>query len=223
MPVLKKGSSGPEVVKLQKRLEELGFTPGVIDGVFGPATEVAVKAFQNSKGLAVDGIAGPLTQRALGLVIETSPPYMEKPRRLFNTVSAIVSSAFSNLTSSSVVIATPRGAINAQKGADLSHQELSGVVIHNIDLSGVNLEGANLSFADLRGVSLAAANLRGANLEGVNLEGANLSQAVFQGANLTSANLENTVRLGTDFSGVVGWSMGTDSGIRTDKPAGGAQ
>jgi peptidoglycan hydrolase-like protein with peptidoglycan-binding domain len=32
-----------------------------VDGIFGPQTEGAVKAFQQSKGLAADGIVGPLT------------------------------------------------------------------------------------------------------------------------------------------------------------------
>ncbi len=37
------------------------------DGVYGPQTRRAVRAFQRSHGLAVDGIAGPQTLRALGL------------------------------------------------------------------------------------------------------------------------------------------------------------
>ena len=32
-----------------------------VDGIYGPSTEAAVKAFQQSKGLAADGIVGPLT------------------------------------------------------------------------------------------------------------------------------------------------------------------
>lgn len=38
-----------------------------VDGSFGADTEAAVKAFQKSKGLTVDGIVGPKTWKALGL------------------------------------------------------------------------------------------------------------------------------------------------------------
>lgn len=61
MANLKEGSSGPEVTKLQQRLKDKGFDPGVVDGKFGPGTEAAVIAFQKSEGLVADGIAGPRT------------------------------------------------------------------------------------------------------------------------------------------------------------------
>ena len=65
MPVLKRGSSGPDVLTLQSTLNQLGFDPHGVDGTFGPGTEAAVKAFQQSKGLTPDGIAGPNTMAAL--------------------------------------------------------------------------------------------------------------------------------------------------------------
>jgi peptidoglycan hydrolase-like protein with peptidoglycan-binding domain len=54
-PRLGYGSSGPDVVVLQRAL---GITP---DGQFGPKTEAAVKAFQASNGLVIDGVVGPKT------------------------------------------------------------------------------------------------------------------------------------------------------------------
>lgn len=67
MPTLKTGSTGPEVTALQRRLQDLGFDPNGVDGIFGPGTESAVKAFQQANGLTVDGKVGPLTRAALQL------------------------------------------------------------------------------------------------------------------------------------------------------------
>ncbi len=66
---LQKGMNGPAVTTLQRALAVKGFTPGTIDGQFGPSTESAVIAFQNDQGLQPDGIAGPRTQTALGLAV----------------------------------------------------------------------------------------------------------------------------------------------------------
>jgi len=67
MPVLKQGSSGPDVSKLQQRLKDLGFDPKGVDGNFGADTEAAVIAFQQANGLDVDGRVGPNTRAALQL------------------------------------------------------------------------------------------------------------------------------------------------------------
>jgi putative chitinase len=65
MPLLKRGSSGPDVLTLQTTLKQLGFDPNGVDGTFGPGTEAAVIAFQKAKGLAADGVCGPSTMAAL--------------------------------------------------------------------------------------------------------------------------------------------------------------
>lgn len=65
MPILKQGSSGPAVKDLQQKLKNLGFNPKGVDGKFGPGTLAAVIAFQKSKGLKADGLAGPKTLAAL--------------------------------------------------------------------------------------------------------------------------------------------------------------
>ncbi len=56
---------GEEVTTLQELLLAHGFDPGPVDGVFGPKTDAAVRAFQAAKGLAVDGVVGKLTWAAL--------------------------------------------------------------------------------------------------------------------------------------------------------------
>ena len=53
--ILRRGSKGPEVIKLQKAL---GITA---DGIFGLTTEISVKKFQKNNKLTADGIAGPST------------------------------------------------------------------------------------------------------------------------------------------------------------------
>ena len=63
--LLKNGSTGTQVRKLQVRLSELGYYAGGADGVYGASTESAVKAFQRGNGLSADGQAGSATQSKL--------------------------------------------------------------------------------------------------------------------------------------------------------------
>ena len=64
LPTLRKGSKGESVVYLQQLLNEEGAQISV-DGIFGGDTLLAVKDFQASHGLTVDGVVGPLTWSAL--------------------------------------------------------------------------------------------------------------------------------------------------------------
>jgi peptidoglycan hydrolase-like protein with peptidoglycan-binding domain len=50
---------------LQRRLAGLNYAPGRVDGRYGPLTEQAVRRFQATHGLIVDGIVGPVTRAAL--------------------------------------------------------------------------------------------------------------------------------------------------------------
>ena len=62
---LEAGSESEQVKTLQKRLKELGYYNGNIDGRYGEETQAAVMAFQLRNNLTVDGKAGPATQRVL--------------------------------------------------------------------------------------------------------------------------------------------------------------
>lgn len=58
--------TNPQIPGLQVALREHGFYRGSIDGIAGPMTAQAVRAFQRKSRITVDGIAGPQTRRALG-------------------------------------------------------------------------------------------------------------------------------------------------------------
>lgn len=62
---LERGSAGPAVSQLQDRLRVIGFYNGPTTGEYGALTEAAVRDFQSSRGISVNGIAGPTTLAAL--------------------------------------------------------------------------------------------------------------------------------------------------------------
>jgi peptidoglycan hydrolase-like protein with peptidoglycan-binding domain len=63
--VLGSGASGPDVAEAQCLLRRAGFSPGDIDGIYGPLTERAVMRIQRKADLVVDGIIGAHTWGAL--------------------------------------------------------------------------------------------------------------------------------------------------------------
>lgn len=62
---LRRGYTGAPVKSMQQELKKQGYYTGTVDGVYGEGTENAVKSFQRSNGLNVDGTAGPATLRVL--------------------------------------------------------------------------------------------------------------------------------------------------------------
>ena len=66
-PTLRRGSKGNAVKECQALLEKHGYDLGPcgVDGDFGRMTEKAVRAFQEDRGLKVDGIVGPVTRKEL--------------------------------------------------------------------------------------------------------------------------------------------------------------
>lgn len=75
-----------EVKFVQERLDELGFSPGPIDGIIGPLTSSAVIAFKQSIGLRPRAYVGPITWRALSEknepVQREELPWMREARKV---------------------------------------------------------------------------------------------------------------------------------------------
>ena len=63
-PLVRQGDQQHPVKTLQYLLRARGHYL-TVDGIFGPDTNAAVRAFQQQTGLAVDGIVGPVTWQAL--------------------------------------------------------------------------------------------------------------------------------------------------------------
>jgi N-acetylmuramoyl-L-alanine amidase len=68
----KYGSRGTEVTQIQTKLKRWGYYTGNIDGIYGTQTVNAVKYFQRKNGLTADGIAGPATLKAMGIMTSSS-------------------------------------------------------------------------------------------------------------------------------------------------------
>lgn len=83
---------GPDVLHAQRRLKDLGFFSGPVNGTFGPETDAAVRAFQSRNGLQVDGIIGPDTWSALNEMSVAAAPrarlqVFKAPQRYQITIS----------------------------------------------------------------------------------------------------------------------------------------
>ena len=61
LPILRKGSTRPEVTALQMLLKGHGYDPGEIDSDFGKLTRAALVQFQTDIGIDADGECGPIT------------------------------------------------------------------------------------------------------------------------------------------------------------------
>lgn len=61
---IRKGARSTDVAEMQGILNTLGYNAGKVDGIFGTATQKAVKAYQAANELTPDGVAGPRTWQA---------------------------------------------------------------------------------------------------------------------------------------------------------------
>ena len=88
---------GDDVAHLQQRLLNMGFTPGRVDGIYGPATAQAVSEFQRNMGLQPDGALGPLTftvlERLSRTVVGGAPHVMRETEMLLRSGPALTGKA----------------------------------------------------------------------------------------------------------------------------------
>jgi peptidoglycan hydrolase-like protein with peptidoglycan-binding domain len=62
------------ILEVQQKLKILGFYSGILDGINGSRTKAAVKKFQTSRCLRVDGIIGSQTKREIDRAYNGNPP-----------------------------------------------------------------------------------------------------------------------------------------------------
>ena len=84
----KKGSTGNEVIQIQKKLKNWGYYSGEIDGIYGSKTKNAVEKFQRKNGLKIDGIAGKNTLDAMGIQSTSNYSYDNDLKLLARIINA---------------------------------------------------------------------------------------------------------------------------------------
>lgn len=68
------GVEGPRSLAVQQQLIALAILPSTAaDSKYGPGTAAGVRRFQESQGLIVDGVAGPITLAALAAAVAVGP------------------------------------------------------------------------------------------------------------------------------------------------------
>src|SRR5688572_16343152 len=105
------GDTGALIQGYQKRLAELGYHPGTVDGIFGSHTRAAVLAFQAENSLRPDGNIGPLTRAALNKPDAKPMPVSEERAKateedLAKSGSGTIIDAKAAETASKVVVGT---------------------------------------------------------------------------------------------------------------------
>lgn len=87
MEILRLGSRGTNVMKVQAVLRKLGYYQGAVDGVFGAQFQDAVRRYQRDYGLTPDGVIGPTTYASLEKYIRGYDVYTIKPGDTFYEVA----------------------------------------------------------------------------------------------------------------------------------------
>lgn len=93
---------GEDVGELQARLGSIGFDPGVVDGIFGERTMLALRDFQDNVALPPDGICGPSTVDELKRVFGRSPEHVHGVRE-----RELIRSRTKPISDSLIVVCSP--------------------------------------------------------------------------------------------------------------------
>ncbi len=140
---LKLGSRGQDVVELQTKINYVGFNVGKADGIFGPMTKQSVINFQRAYRLAVDGIVGPNTVKAL------NQAYLLKQLQTQNKVDSIIATAKQYLG-----VKYQWGGSTPQTGFDCSGYTSYVFAQNGISLPRISRDqytvGTKVAFADLQ-------------------------------------------------------------------------
>ena len=136
--VLRAGSSGEAVQTMQLRLKSLGYFSGTGTGHFGQVTLDAVRSFQRANGLVVDGIAGPMTRRAL-FANNVNPP------------TAAPAAPVSNAAAIADIALSQNGKPYAWGGNGPATYDCSGLAYYAMTQAGFNV--SRFSSAGYSGVS----------------------------------------------------------------------
>ncbi|SES20203.1 peptidoglycan-binding protein [Salipaludibacillus aurantiacus] len=113
--VLRRGARGAQVRELQSALADRGFkTSSQVDGVYGPLTQQAVRDFQRSAGISVDGIAGPQTYGALNGSSSSSSSSSASSSSSSSSSSNATTVSSSSSSSVDAMISTARSVIGSK-------------------------------------------------------------------------------------------------------------
>lgn len=132
--MLRNGSNGKDVRQLQEALAKEGFNPGPKDGIFGPRTEAALKAFQRSRDIAVDGIFGPQTRGAFmnktnsNLNLMPEGKTSDKPARRFPSAPSVTTGS-ANAGDGSKVLDNARAVL----GKNIASLKYNGPLAAHLD------------------------------------------------------------------------------------------
>ena len=209
---LAKGRFGDDVVRLQEQLIAAGFTPkGGADGHFGPATEAALKAYQEAEGLTVSGIADELTvahlssagQKAPAEEGNESPDGVETPSEGDDAATESSTDVEPETPTLAPEIAELAGVANGSVGAAAKAvQQL--LIDAGIELRG----GADGAFGPVSQAALKSfQNSRGLETTGVADE-ATLLALTTTGSTQTDGDDESAVAVPSEFSQLVGLRPG---------------